>query len=108
MQRACTELDHRADIRVAGQPRRRSWPRVLAIVIALTLAPMVAACGESGGAAAKGGCDPNYAGACLDPNASDYDCEGGSGNGPKYTGAVRVVGDDPFGLDRDGDGYACE
>jgi hypothetical protein len=53
-------------------------------------------------------CDPNYEGACLDPSSSDYDCEGGSGDGPDYTGPVRVVGDDPFDLDRDGDGYACE
>ena len=53
-------------------------------------------------------CDPNYEGACLDPNSPDYDCAGGSGNGPDYTGPVRVVGDDPHGLDRDGDGYACE
>lgn len=54
-------------------------------------------------------CDPNYEGACLDPNASDYDCEGGSGDGPKYvSGPITVVGDDPFGLDRDGDGTACE
>jgi hypothetical protein len=53
-------------------------------------------------------CDPNYEGACLDPRASDYDCEGGSGDGPEYTGTVTVVGDDPFGLDRDGDGIACE
>jgi endonuclease YncB( thermonuclease family) len=53
-------------------------------------------------------CHPSYVGACLDPNASDYDCAGGSGNGPKYTGPVRVVGPDDFGLDRDGDGYACE
>jgi hypothetical protein len=53
-------------------------------------------------------CDPNYEGACLDPSASDYDCEGGSGDGPEYTGTVTVVGDDPFGLDRDGDGIACE
>ena len=29
-------------------------------------------------------CDSNYEGDCLDPNASDYDCEGGSGNGPDY------------------------
>ena len=55
-----------------------------------------------------GACDPNYKGACLDPNASDYDCAGGSGDGPEYTGSVQVVGDDHFGLDRDGDGYACE
>jgi hypothetical protein len=53
-------------------------------------------------------CDPNYAGACLDPGSPDYDCEGGSGNGPDYTGRVRVVGDDHFGLDADGDGVGCE
>src|SRR6185312_5846477 len=53
-------------------------------------------------------CDPNYEGACLDPNAYDYDCEGGSGDGPEYTGLVEVVGDDPYDLDRDGDGIACE
>lgn len=53
-------------------------------------------------------CDPSYVGACLDPNVSDYDCEGGSGDGPNYTGPVEVVGDDHYGLDADGDGYACE
>jgi hypothetical protein len=53
-------------------------------------------------------CDPNYAGACLDPNSADYDCEGGSGDGPDYTGTVRVVGADPYDLDRDGDGIACD
>ncbi len=55
-----------------------------------------------------GGCDPSYEGACLDPSAGDYDCAGGRGDGPKYTGPVTVVGDDHFGLDRDGDGRACE
>jgi hypothetical protein len=53
-------------------------------------------------------CDPSYEGACLDPSAADYDCEGGSGDGPAYTGTVTVVGDDHFDLDRDGDGIACE
>jgi hypothetical protein len=56
----------------------------------------------------SGDCDPSYEGACLDPSASDYDCEGGSGDGPEYTGTVRVVGDDHFGLDRDGDGVGCQ
>jgi hypothetical protein len=54
------------------------------------------------------GCDPNYAGACLRPDVSDYDCRGGSGDGPYYTGPVRIVGDDHYDLDRDGDGVACE
>ena len=57
-------------------------------------------------------CDPNYEGACLKPDSPDYDCEGGSGDGPDYTGPVQRIGDDPYdldlGLDRDGDGAACE
>lgn len=53
-------------------------------------------------------CDPNYVGACLDPSAYDYDCEGGSGDGPLYTGTVTVVGEDHYGLDLEGDGIGCE
>lgn len=54
------------------------------------------------------GCHGSYTGACV-PIASDVDCAGGSGNGPAYVrGPVRVVGPDVYGLDRDGDGIACE
>jgi hypothetical protein len=52
-------------------------------------------------------CDPNYSG-CLDPNASDYDCIGGSGDGPLYTGEVIVLGVDHYGLDANGNGIGCE
>lgn len=52
-------------------------------------------------------CHPSYSG-CLKQNAGDYDCESGTGDGPNYTGAVQVYGSDPFGLDRDHDGWACE
>lgn len=52
-------------------------------------------------------CHPSYSG-CLRVDASDYDCAGGSGNGPYYTGRVYVYGPDVFGLDRDGDGIGCE
>jgi resuscitation-promoting factor RpfB len=51
-------------------------------------------------------CTPGYT-PCLPP-ASDYDCAGGSGDGPAYTGFVRVTGSDPYGLDSDNDGYGCE
>ncbi|MET8356451.1 G5 domain-containing protein [Micromonospora sp. NPDC005171] len=52
-------------------------------------------------------CDPNYSG-CV-PIASDVDCAGGSGNGPAYvSGPIRVIGDDIYDLDRDGDGVACD
>lgn len=54
-------------------------------------------------------CDRNYSGRCLRPNVSDYDCAGGSGNGPYYVrGPFRVVGTDHYRLDSDGDGVACE
>lgn len=53
-------------------------------------------------------CDPSYSGACLSPNSSDYDCEGGTGDGPDYVGEVQVTGSDPFDLDADGDGVGCD
>jgi hypothetical protein len=53
-----------------------------------------------------GGCTPGYD-PCLEP-ASDYDCLGGTGDGPEYTGYVTVTGSDPYGLDADNDGVGCE
>nr|WP_300046817.1 PASTA domain-containing protein [uncultured Nocardioides sp.] len=45
---------------------------------------------------------------CLAP-AYDYDCAGGSGDGPGYAyGPIYITGSDPYGLDNDGDGVACE
>ncbi len=45
---------------------------------------------------------------CLAP-ASDYDCAGGSGDGPMYAnGPIYVSGSDPYDLDSEGDGIACE
>jgi hypothetical protein len=55
----------------------------------------------------KQNCNPNYSG-CLKIGSTDYDCKGGSGNGPYYTGKVRVIGYDQYGLDRDHDGWGCE
>jgi resuscitation-promoting factor RpfB len=54
-----------------------------------------------------GSCHPDYS-PCV-PIASDVDCAGGSGNGPAYvSGPVRIIGGDPYDLDRDGDGVACD
>jgi len=63
---------------------------------------------DASATATKAKCHPSYKLRCLKPNASDYDCRGGSGNGPYYTGLVRVVGPDVFRLDADGDGWGCE
>ena len=55
-------------------------------------------------------CHPSYPDVCLRPDASDYDCAGGSGNGPYYAaGPLRVLPPDPFELDgNDNDGWGCE
>ena len=53
--------------------------------------------------------DPSYPDVCLDAAVEDYDCAGGSGNGPEYVeGPIRVRPPDPFDLDREGDGWGCE
>jgi beta-lactam-binding protein with PASTA domain len=54
----------------------------------------------------EGSCTSGYS-PCLPP-ASDYDCLGGGGDGPAYTGRVTVTGSDPYGLDSDNDGVGCE
>jgi hypothetical protein len=66
-----------------------------------------AAAEAAAAAAAASTCNPNYSG-CLRADASDYDCEGGSGDGPYYTGTVQVIGYDEYGLDADGDGIGCD
>jgi hypothetical protein len=73
---------------------------------ALVLVPFVPRSCAPAPAPPTSRCDPNYSG-CV-PIASDVDCAGGSGNGPAYTGRVRVIGRDIYGLDRDGDGIGCD
>lgn len=58
---------------------------------------------------APSNCHPSYSNVCLQMGIGDYDCQGGSGNGPNYVkGPVLVVGYDEFRLDSDGDGVGCE
>jgi hypothetical protein len=82
--------------------------RVIAVAASLSLVCGAVSADASAAKRPPRKCHPSYKGACLDPNASDYDCIGGTGNGPKYTGLVRVVGPDVFRLDADHDGWGCE
>jgi len=90
---ACADLFDSAD-RAVVVPTATRKPTI--IIIPPTAPPQ------------QSNCHPSYEGACLLIGAGDYDCAGGSGNGPNYTGTVRVVGYDEFKLDRDGDGWGCE
>jgi resuscitation-promoting factor RpfB len=48
------------------------------------------------------GCSPEYQGACVPDGAGDVNCTDLSDTD------FDSVGSDPYGLDRDGDGIACE
>lgn len=54
---------------------------------------------RAGSASAGGGCHPGYS-PCL-PAVGDLDCA-------DVSGPVRVLGDDPYRLDADGDGIGCD
>ena len=62
-----------------------------------TLALAFGGCGESGGSTA---CEPGYE-PCVSAHPPDVDCL-------DVGEPVTVTGDDPHGLDRDGDGAGCE
>jgi hypothetical protein len=64
----------------------------------------------TGSASGSGNCTPSYSPCLVDHGGADYDCYGGSGNGPYYTapGVVYTVsGSDPYGLDSNRDSRAC-
>ncbi|HEX2206819.1 MAG TPA: hypothetical protein VHG93_04000 [Longimicrobium sp.] len=43
------------------------------------------------------------------PRSEDVDCAGGPGDGPRFVaGPIDVITSDPYDLDDDGDGIACE
>ena len=109
------------DRKVASpESRRRTLLVAVLTVVAAQLAPLwdargglVLADGKKGGRHGAGSddaeqeCTPGYD-PCIPPGP-DVDCAGGSGNGPRYVqGPIRVTGSDPYRLDRDGDGIACE
>ena len=67
--------------------------------------------GGSSGVRSSSNCTPGYAPCLVDHGGADYDCAGGSGNGPYFTApgiTYTVSGSDPYDLDADGDGQGCE
>jgi uncharacterized membrane protein YgcG len=67
--------------------------------------------GGGGGGSGGGNCTPGYSPCLIYHGGADYDCAGGSGNGPYYTAlgvTYRISGSDPYDLDSNGDGVGCE
>lgn len=76
---------------------------ILGIAAVATGAAVIAACSNGCGS-------PTYKPTNYYSNKGpDRDCAGGGGDGPIYVqGPFRLIGPDVYGLDRDGDGIACE
>jgi endonuclease YncB( thermonuclease family) len=56
-------------------------------------------------------CTPGYKPCLINHSGADYDCSGGTGNGPYYTKpgiTYTVTGSDPYGLDSNHNGRGCE
>lgn len=56
-------------------------------------------------------CTAGYSPCLVYHGGADYDCAGGSGNGPYFTApgvTYSVTGSDPYRLDSDNDGKGCE
>lgn len=85
---------------------------VLGCALAVTLLTTAAgpALAQEGTSVMQKRCTPGYS-PCIALKASDVDCWGGSGNGPRYTApyvTYRVTGSDRYRLDADHDGWGCE
>ena len=103
-----TVIDTRVKTRTRVKFRSRPARTVTATVVRTVTGSVVAA--QSGGGGGSN-CTPGYSPCLPYEGGADYDCAGGSGNGPYYTASgvvYRVTGSDPYGLDADGDGSGCE
>lgn len=96
-----SELDRRG-LTLEDCERRVATENVALAAIAVTAVGVGVAAACSNGCAA-----PRYQ--AFNATQTDYDCRGGSGDGPFYTAGPTWVGsNDPYGLDADDDGWGCE
>jgi hypothetical protein len=84
-------------------------PRATVVALVVAKAPPPPSTRPPAPPPTRTGCDPSYPDVCLEQGTGDYDCSGGSGNGPNYVdGPIVVRPPDPFDLDANHDGTGCE
>jgi hypothetical protein len=79
--------------------KKKNWAIIAvggAVIAALAVVGLVA---QNSPSSSSTECNPNYE-PCI-PIAPDLSCS-------DIQEKVRIIGDDPYGLDRDGDGFGCE
>ena len=87
------------------------WHKVFAMKALLPKPPPPTGGGGGGGSGGGGNCTPGCSPCLVYHGGADYDCAGGSGNGPYYTApgvTYHVTGSDPYGLDANHNGLGCE
>jgi hypothetical protein len=81
------------------------WTTGIVVVLAIGAALVTGGSSSDAGSddsSSADHCDPNYEGGCVPDTGGDVDCTEIADTN------LTVVGDDVDGLDRDGDGIACE
>lgn len=82
---------------------RRVSIGAISISVAIVLAySLVGAQLNYVGASSDGNCDPSYPEVCIASPPPDLDCDEVPYNN------IQVIGSDPHGFDREGDGIGCE
>jgi hypothetical protein len=79
----------------------KNLPLTVAVLLGLSLLS-TALHTNSLNASADENCDPSYPDVCVPSSPPDLNCDDVSYND------IRVVGADPHGFDREGDGIGCE
>jgi hypothetical protein len=90
------------DLRVAQRQEARDWVGAYKRYVGSAPSRPATRIGDDARPPASPGCEPGYH-PCL-PRASDLNCD----DIDAAAKPVEVTGDDPYGLDADGDGSACE
>jgi len=84
---------------VGSKMKRKNWALISVGAAVIATLAVIGFVTQNSPSSSSTQCNPNYE-PCI-PIAPDLSCS-------DIQMKVRVIGDDPYGLDRDGDGFGCE
>jgi hypothetical protein len=84
---------------VGTRTRKKNWTIVAVVAVVVAVLALVGFVTQNSSSSSSTQCNPNYE-PCI-PIAPDLSCS-------DIQMRVQIIGDDPYGLDRDGDGFGCE
>ena len=84
---------------VGTRTRKKNWTIIAVVAVVVAVLALVGFVTQNSSSSSSTQCNPNYE-PCI-PIAPDLSCS-------EIQMRVQIVGDDPYELDRDGDGFGCE